>query len=512
MRRARQLLLHTSAMAATSFLMRTIALAFQVYVAGRIGAAGIGLFQLVMSVYTLATTVAVSGVRLAATRLISQQIGREDDPAVRRATCCALGYALFFGMAAMLLLFYLAPAASRWVGDDRIILSLRVLSFSLPFVACSGAMGGYFIALHRSVKMSLVQLSEQLIRIGCTVLALWRLGGYGLEYACGALTLGMLASEVFSFLALLLLMLSGLPRGAGRCRTPMLPQLLRITVPLSLSSYARSALSTTQHLLVPRGLRLHGGGVEAALAAYGVIQGMSLPVLLFPAALIGVISDLIVPELTEAQVQGRLRGLGYMLERLYRLGLFFAMAVAGTCFFFACPLGELIYSEPKAGEYIRLLAPLVPVMYMDTLVDGMLKGVGEYRANMRYNIIDAATGLMMVWLLLPRFGVAGYVFSIFATEMLNFALSASRLTRVAVFHLQPGCWVLTAAAAVGGWLLLRLLTGGVPGAGRPFSLILSVLLYLACYTAALLLSGALKREELSWFFSLLRPQKPKNSK
>ena len=114
MRRARQLLLHTSAMAATSFLMRTIALAFQVYVAGRIGAAGIGLFQLVMSVYTLATTVAVSGVRLAATRLISQQIGREDDPAVRRATCCALGYALFFGMAAMLLLRLIWKKALKW--------------------------------------------------------------------------------------------------------------------------------------------------------------------------------------------------------------------------------------------------------------------------------------------------------------------------------------------------------------------------------------------------------------
>ena len=61
MRRAKQLLLHTSAMTATSLLMRTIALVFQVYVAGKIGAAGIGLFQLVMSVYTLATTVAVSG-------------------------------------------------------------------------------------------------------------------------------------------------------------------------------------------------------------------------------------------------------------------------------------------------------------------------------------------------------------------------------------------------------------------------------------------------------------------
>ena len=198
MRRAKQLLLHTSAMTATSLLMRTIALVFQVYVAGKIGAAGIGLFQLVMSVYTLATTVAVSGVRLAATRLIAQQTGRGDDAAIRRATGCAMGYAAFFGMAALLLLYYLAPAAAAWVGDDRIILSLRVLAFALPFVAASGAMGGYFIAMHQSVKMSLVQLSEQFIRIGCTVLALLRLGGYGLEYACGALTLGMLASEVFS--------------------------------------------------------------------------------------------------------------------------------------------------------------------------------------------------------------------------------------------------------------------------------------------------------------------------
>ena len=91
MRRARQLLLHTSAMTATSLLMRFIALAFKVYVAGRIGAAGIGLFQLVTSVYALATTVAISGVRLAATRLISQLAGRSDDAAIRRATLCSVG-------------------------------------------------------------------------------------------------------------------------------------------------------------------------------------------------------------------------------------------------------------------------------------------------------------------------------------------------------------------------------------------------------------------------------------
>ena len=92
MRRARQLMLHTSAMTATTLLMRTIAMVFQVYVAGKIGAAGIGLFQLVLSVYTLATTVAQSGIRLAATRLVAEQVGRRDEPAIRRAVRCAVGY------------------------------------------------------------------------------------------------------------------------------------------------------------------------------------------------------------------------------------------------------------------------------------------------------------------------------------------------------------------------------------------------------------------------------------
>ena len=480
MRRARQLMLHTSAMTATTLLMRTIAMVFQVYVAGRIGAAGIGLFQLVLSVYTLATTVAQSGIRLAATRLVAEQVGRRDEPAIRRAVRCAVGYSAVFGTAAMLLLYFMAPAAAGWAGDERTVLSLRVLAFALPFVACSSAMGGYFIAMHQSVKMSVVQLTEQLVRIGCTVLALMRLGGYGLEYACGALTLGMLASEIYSFIALLLLLIAGLPRAPGRCRRSML-------LPL---------------------LRLFGGGTEAALAAYGVIQGMSLPVLLFPAALIIVIADLIVPELTEAQVQGRLKNLSYMLERLYRLGLMFAMAVGGVCFFFAQPLGELIYHESAAGRYIRMLAPLVPVMYMDTLVDGMLKGVGEYRANMRYNIFDAATGLVLVWLLIPRYGVGGYLFSIAATELLNFTLSAARLVRVNGFRLQLPQWVLSAASLAGSWLLLRTFFGALLSHQyEALPLVLLVLLYLACFTVVLLLIGGLKKEEVLWLLSLLKRDK-----
>ena len=174
----------------------------------------------------------------------------------------------------------------------------------------------------------------------------------------------------------------------------------------------------------------------------------------------------------------------------------------------AGPLAQILYRSAEAGRLLRLFAPVALVLYLDALVDGMLKGVGEYRANMRYNIIDAAVGLLLVWLLLPHFGTAGYIFSIFATELLNFALSAARLSRVSAFRFQPLCWLLTAAAATGGWWLLRLLFGGLLAHTEQLPvLLLSALLYLLCYAAALFLSGALRREELSWFFSLLHPQK-----
>ena len=71
----RRLLFNTALMTAANLLMRCIAMAFQGYLAGRIGAAGLGLYSLVMSVELLATTFAVSGIRFAVTRLVSEELG-----------------------------------------------------------------------------------------------------------------------------------------------------------------------------------------------------------------------------------------------------------------------------------------------------------------------------------------------------------------------------------------------------------------------------------------------------
>ena len=120
-------------------------------------------------------------------------------------------------------------------------------------------------------------------------------------------------------------------------------RMLRIAVPLALSAYTRSALSTLQHLLVPRGLRSSGLTADAALAGYGVVQGMVMPLLFFPSCLLSSASELIVPELTAHQVQGRSAEIRNTAGELLRLSLRYSLAVSGILFCCADLLGGLIF-------------------------------------------------------------------------------------------------------------------------------------------------------------------------
>ena len=69
MKRLRRFFLNAALLGATTILMRSIAVIFNAYVSGKIGAEGMGLYSLITSVYGFAVTLATSGISLAVVRL-----------------------------------------------------------------------------------------------------------------------------------------------------------------------------------------------------------------------------------------------------------------------------------------------------------------------------------------------------------------------------------------------------------------------------------------------------------
>ncbi|MBQ1848199.1 MAG: oligosaccharide flippase family protein, partial [Clostridia bacterium] len=145
MKLVRQFLINGIILTVTSVTMRLLTVVFNVYITDKIGAAGVGLFSLIMSVYTFAVTFATSGIYLSATRLVSMQIVRNSGEGVKRAMRSCIVYALCFGSSAMILLLVFSERiATSWLGDIRTLRSLRILALSLPPLAVSNALSGYF--------------------------------------------------------------------------------------------------------------------------------------------------------------------------------------------------------------------------------------------------------------------------------------------------------------------------------------------------------------------------------
>lgn len=458
MNRKKKLLYNTILLTAVSLIIRCIAMAWQVWLVGKIGSAGIGLFTLVLSVGSLAATVAISGIRFTSTRLISEELGVGHYASVAKTVrnCCA--YALFFGLAAGIILYLTAERIGfLWIGDARTVLGLELYSFGLPFLSMSAVLSGYFTSTGRVYKSSAVLFFEQILYVTLSMIAIDHVPEGDLELACAAIICASTMAQFVSFILLYILYIVDKQRYNEGIISPKLGRrMFSIATPLALSAYARSSLTTAQQLLVPRGLRLSGLSSEKALSDYGVIQGMAFPVISFPACFLLALCELLVPELTEAQVSGKDAYISRMTSRLLEQCLIFSFGVSAIMCTFSHELGILIFSSDDAGRYIGMLSLLVPIIYMDMITDACLKGLGEMLYSMSVNVVDSIISVALVIALLPSYGIAGFIFMIFISELFNFVLSLLRLISIVRLEISLKTTVFSAVFAIGAAQAIQL--------------------------------------------------------
>ncbi len=513
MKQARQIFWNALLLTAASLLMRTVGVGFQVAVSNQAGAEVMGLYSLMSGVYGTALTLATAGIHLGVTRLVAESVSRGDTEGVGRVMKKASLYALLCGLiASALLLLFADRIGALWIKDTRTVPSLRLLAITLPLISLTSVFGGYFTAVKRPYCSAAVQVLEQGVRIGVTMHWLPLLAKGNTEQMLCALVLGGALAEILSFLVELPIYLLDKRRSfpkRTRQRGDEGRQLLRITLPMAVTALIRSGLLTLEHILIPEGLRKSGHSHALALGAYGCIQSMAIPIVLYPAALISSFSGLLIPTLAECRVQGFSRRICYMIGRVWSLALLFSIGVAGILLTFSTELGELLYPGTEAGRYIRILAPLVPIMYVDTATDAMLKGLGDQIFSMKINLLDAGLSVILVWLLVPRMGIGGYLVTIYLSECINTVCSIVRLltlsgtkTRLFKWIYKPLLSIVVSTAIVrwGGRCLFPNATF------TPIHFILCCVVTLLLYLLLLRLTGGIDREDLDWFATLFRKE------
>ena len=396
-------------------VLRLFGIVFKIWLTRVVGQAGIGLYQIVFSFYVLASTFATTGIPTAVTRICGDEIAIGRKSGVRRVLVFSAVVIISLSALTFFALFFGAEVISKSILFDlRASFSIKVMGFSLPFTGICSCLRGYFIARRKATPPALSQIFEQIVRILFVFIAVKTLRTSRADIVCGVVMIADAVAEGVSCIFLALVCRADLRKLPNANKTPaalslIISKMRNIAFPVVCGRYLNSFLRMFENITVPKKLVMNGNSSNSALSQFGMIKGSALPILFFPSTLLNAMSTLLLPELSIAMSKKKDFAVKSTVEEVVISTS--AAAYIISALFFVCgkDLGVLFYNNRSVGMIIRALSPIVPLMYLDSICDGMLKGLNKQTFTFVIIVIDSALRLILIALFVPKFGLSGFI-------------------------------------------------------------------------------------------------------
>ena len=95
----RKLIMNAFILTFATMMIGFVSTSFRVYLSNKIGSEGMGLYQLIMSIHGMTTTISISGIRVTTTRLIAEELGRSNIKNIKsilEKSCPFFSHIVFF--------------------------------------------------------------------------------------------------------------------------------------------------------------------------------------------------------------------------------------------------------------------------------------------------------------------------------------------------------------------------------------------------------------------------------
>lgn len=459
-----------------------------IYMADKIGSEGIGLYRLILSIYFFFASAVSAGFSLTVTRLVTDYFSVGEYAKAKFAAQRCMILSLIFGTILGASMFLSAEFIGiQFLGDIRCVYPLRISAVSLPFMAFSACVRGYFTARRKTLQSSGEQLLEQIVEIAVFMLIMEYFQPENLSAACCAAVIGTTAAEMLSFFYAMILYCIDVKKLNVKTQpvNALYQKMLPIAAPVSANSCLRSGLAAIENVLIPFGLKRYGNNSTFALSQYGIISGMTMPVLTFPTVFILPFAMLIIPEIAEANIKNHQNSIKHMTDKMFHFTLLYAIPVMIVFMFFAVPICSVLYHNESAGVFLIMLAPVIPFMYLDSVADGMLKGLNRQTSYLVFNLIDSIIRVILTYLFVPVYGIVGVIGVIIISELLNTTMSIWKLISVTKIRIKIFDSIIRPIICISLPCFISLL---IPNSGTSFDLILRIALCGIFYLAAIRLT------------------------
>ena len=447
MQRKNPLLIGTVILTVTGLLSRFIGFFYRIFLSNVFGAEGMGIYQLISPVLALTFSLTVSGMQTAISKYVASETTTHDYKTSFRTLWIGFLLSMSLSFGCMVFIYqYSEWIAVTFLLEERCAPLLRIISLSIPMATVHSCSNGYFYGIKKTAIPAISQLSEQVVRVGSVYLIHHICVRHNMtptiSFAVVGLVIGESASMIVSTVAIIsrsfkifekparLQMRSFSHDGLAASYLQISNNLLRLAVPLSANRIIINALQSIEAIYIPNKLIAYGLSNADALGVYGVLTGMSMPLILFPSAITNSISVLLLPIVSEADASGRQNTITKVVLKSIKYCMLLGFGC--TTLFLLCGrmAGNLLFHSRLAGSFILTLSFICPFLYVASTLNSILNGLGKTGLTFLYSIISLLVRLLFVFFAIPVWGIKGYLWGMLASQIVQTFLCTFSALRI----------------------------------------------------------------------------------
>lgn len=392
------------------FITKILGMIIKVIMNRLVGIEGIGLYMLIFPTFSLFMSMSQLSLPVSISKLVS-----EEKHNSKKLMASSIPIVMITNILLMTIIFLIAPTlANTFLKDSRCYLPILAISLVLPFEALSNLLRGYFFGKQKMFPHVISHVVEQLVRLGLIVLVIPTLINQNLIYAVSFLILVNMVSEFSSIIILLLFF----PKNTTVRKSDLRPDrtnlrnILSISIPTTGSRLVGNVGYFLEPIILTFVLTTVGYSNSYILKEYGIISGYVMPLLLLPSFFTNAISQALIPVISKSYSNQMYQD----TKRKLKQGVLFSLMVGipATILFLLFPkfFIQLIYNTTEGIEYIRFLAPVFLLHYLETPLASSLQAMGKAKETFKISVKTTFLRSISLFILLfLRIGMWGFILS-----------------------------------------------------------------------------------------------------
>ncbi len=425
-------------LASSNMLLQLLGFIYRMMLADLAGTEALGLLSLTMQIYHIVVSVCISGLNVAVVAITARLYASMDMQGISALLRCAVRvYLLLFASMAAPLIIMRTQICTKLLGADAPLITLDFLLMCIFMTGIENILKSTHIGMHRIKNTAYSELLEQAARFIFVGILLRSYANNLSSFSVTLIIAGMLASEIFSVSFLLISYSKCFCRGSAhrkaesRNMRPILKEFIKVLVPSATTSISCTVFASCASLLLPGKLVQAGYTRLEALSTIGTVTSIASPVITLPFALIGALSTVLMPAISEKAEREDYLSMNKLIEKSFSATSATALPITAALVPISSILSELLFGSAPEALVFNLLAIKAAIIYYQVVSVGVLNGIMKQKKVLLYAVLGEVSQLILMLALTgnKNLHIYGYLIAMIVGEGMRLAFNLIEIRR-----------------------------------------------------------------------------------